>query len=53
MEKATSRFRIGLMFFMMGFCALGSVYAIIQGKRDKAAHISVAKMNRERHAKNR
>ncbi len=52
MEKATSRFRIGLMFTMMGFCILGSAYAIMLGKRDKALHVnSVAQQNAERHAR--
>lgn len=52
MEKATSRFRIGLMFLMMGFSVVGSAYAVMLGKRDKAQHInSMAQQNAERHAR--
>ena len=37
---------------MMGFCILGSAYAIMLGKRDKALHVnSVAQQNAERHAR--
>ncbi|XP_064393494.1 uncharacterized protein LOC135340978 [Halichondria panicea] len=52
MEKANSRFRIGLMFLMMGFSVAGSVYAVMLGKRDRAEHVhSVTQQNIERHAK--
>lgn len=52
MDRATSRFRIGLMFGMMGLTLLGSVGAVIAGKRDRAARVnSLAQRNRERHAK--
>ena len=52
MDKATSRFRIGMMFFMMGVTVAGSIVAIVLGKRDRAAHInSLPQRNRERHAK--
>ena len=39
------------MFVMMAFCGVGSAYAIVQGKRDHANHVSVAQQNRDRHAK--
>lgn len=52
MDRATSRFRIGMMFSLIGLTVLGSVMAIRAGKRDRAAHInSLAQKNRERHAK--
>ena len=52
MERATSRFRIGLMFTMIGLTVVGSIFAVRAGKRDRAAHInSLAQRNRERHAK--
>ncbi len=52
MEKANSRFRIGLMFLMMGFSVAGSAYAVMLGKRDRAEHVhSVTQQNVERHAK--
>lgn len=52
MEKATSRFRIGLMFTMMGLTVVGSVIAISLGKKDRAARVnSLPQRNRERHAK--
>ncbi len=52
MEKANSRFRIGLMFVMMGFSVAGSAYAVMLGKRDRAEHVnSVTQQNMERHAK--
>ena len=52
MDKATSRFRIGLMFSVMGLAVLGSIGAVMAGKRDRAAHVnSLPQRNRERHAK--
>ena len=49
MEKANSRFRIGIMFVMMGFSLVGSVYAVMQGKREAREHLSISQKNRERH----
>lgn len=52
MDKAISRFRIGMMFVMMGVSVAGSIVAVMLGKRDRAAHInSLPQRNRERHAK--
>ena len=52
MDKANSRFRIGLMCVMMLFCMAGSVWAISQGKKSAAAHInSVQQQNRDRYAR--
>ena len=48
MDKATSRFRIGLMFGVMGLAILGSIAAIVSGKKERAEHIktwSQAKKN--------
>ena len=51
MEKAASRFRIGLMFGMMGMAVLGSIIAIISGKRDRAANVNtLTQKNQARHA---
>ena len=49
MEKANSRFRIGLMFVMMAFCLAGSGYAVFQGKRDARENRNLAQRNRDRH----
>ena len=49
MEKANSRFRIGLMFVMMAFCLAGSGYAVFQGKRDAREHLNLSQKNRDRH----
>lgn len=52
MDRANSRFRIMIMLFMMGFCVVGSVYAIAQGKKSAAAHTnSVHQQNTERYAR--
>lgn len=52
MDTANSRFRIALMFTMMGLTVLGSIWAVAAGKRDKAAHVnSLAQRNKERRAK--
>jgi hypothetical protein len=51
MDKAMSKFRVGVMFGMMGIAVLGSVVAVFAGKRDRAAHVnSLAQRNRDRHA---
>lgn len=49
MEKANSRFRIGIMFVMMAFSVAGSAYAIMLGKRDVREHMTIAKKNSERY----
>lgn len=52
MDKATSRFRIWMMFTTMGLAVLGSIVAIKAGKKDRAAHVnSLPQQNRARHAK--
>lgn len=52
MDKAASRFRIGLMFTVMGVAVLGSIVAIRSGKKDRAAHINtLPQRNKERHAR--
>lgn len=41
-----------MMFVMMGVTVVGSIVAVVLGKRDRAAHInSLPQRNRERHAK--
>ena len=50
MDKANSRFRIGLTTVVMIICALGSVYSIRQGKEAAEAHRdSLYDKNRERY----
>ena len=49
MEKANSRFRIGIMFVMMAFSVAGSVYAVMLGKRDAREHLTIAQKNRDRY----
>lgn len=49
MEKANSKFRIGLMFGMMAFSLIGSAYAVMLGKRDVREHMTIAKKNSERY----
>ena len=49
MEKANSRFRIGIMFVMMAFSLVGSAYAVMLGKRDVREHMTIAKKNSERY----
>ena len=49
MDKANSRFRIGIMFVMMAFSIAGSGYAVFQGKRDAKEHLSLSQKNRDRH----
>ena len=40
------------MFGMMGLALLGSVGAVVAGKRDRAARVnSLAQRNRDRHAR--
>ena len=51
MEKANSRFRIGIMFVMMAFSMVGSVYAIMLGKRDVREHMTIEKRNSARYRK--
>ena len=52
MEKASSRFRIGMMFTMMGVTVIGSIVAISSGRKERAIHIdTLAKHNKEK-AKN-
>jgi len=52
LDKANSRFRIGIMVTMMVFCAAGSAVAISQGRRDAHAHVNtVYQQNRDRHAR--
>lgn len=51
MDRVNSRFRIGLMVVMMTFTLGVSLFAIRQGKREKAAHSSemVYSKNRSRY----
>ena len=54
MDKANSRFRIGMMVAMMVFCAVGSAVAIARGKRDAKSHINtVYQQNKDRYAKDK
>lgn len=39
MDKANSRFRIGMMFGLMGTVAIAAVFVIRSGKKEKAARI--------------
>ena len=47
MDKATSRFRIGLMFSVMGLALLGSICAVVAGKRERAARVNAWTKERE------
>jgi hypothetical protein len=49
MEKANSRFRIGIMFMMMAFSMVGSMYAVMLGKRDVREHRTIAQRNNARY----
>lgn len=52
MEKAASRLRIGMMFGVMAMGVVGSIIAVILGKRDRAAHVGTLRQkNKERHAR--
>ena len=53
MDKANSRFRIGLMIAMMTITLGVCLYAIHEGKREKAAHSEkmVYSRNRSRYKK--
>ena len=54
MDKATSRMRISLMVGLMGVGVVGSIMAVILGKRERAAVIEEAqKKNEERYARAR
>ena len=37
LDRANSRFRIGLMFSMMGLATIGSIIAVRQGRRERQA----------------
>ena len=39
MEKATSRFRIGMMFTLMGTVTIAAFFTIRSGKKEKAQRI--------------
>lgn len=52
LDKANSRFRIGIMVVMMVFCAAGSAVAIAHGKREADARINtVYQQNKDRYAR--
>lgn len=52
MDKANSRFRVGLMVVMMIFCAVGSIYSIRKGKEAAVSHTdSLHKQNKQRYHK--
>ena len=51
MDKANSRFRIGIMFAMMALSIAGSGYAVFSGKRDAKQHLTISQRNRDRHEK--
>lgn len=52
MDKANSRFRIGLSVTVMVWCFLGSVYSIMKGKEAAAENRdSIYQKNRERHSR--
>jgi len=54
MDKATSRVRIGLMFGLMGAGVVGAIVTVIMGKRERAAVINKAELEKEgRYAKAR
>ena len=52
MDKANSRFRVGLMVVMMTFCAVGSIYSIRKGKEAAVSHTdSLHDQNKQRYHK--
>ena len=52
MDKANSRFRIGLTAVVMVWCVLGSAYSIQQGRKASEEHRdSIYQQNRDRYSK--
>jgi len=51
MDKASSRFRVGLMLATMGLAALGSLIAVLRIKTGATTPVTPTEKSRERHAK--
>ena len=52
MDKANSRFRIGLTTALMVACIFGSAYSIQQGKKSASQHRdSIYQKNKDRYSK--